>query len=410
MRPIRFIGCTLMLIPLTQGCGGDEQAQQAAPPPPEVTISQVVSREVTDSWEFTGRTDSVETVDVRARVSGYLDEILFTDGQEVKQGDVLFKIDPRPFKAALDNAVGQKAQWEAKLARAKADVQRYEKLVPTGAATPQDLDKAKADQGEATAAIQSAEATIDRAKLDLEFASVTAPISGQIGESAISKGNLVRGDYDLLATIVSLHPIYVNFDVSERDLLEFRNRNRDKVLAATEKQPEIRALKIPVTLGLANENGFPHEGVMDFADNRVNPSTGTIRVRATFDNTKRLFKPGLFARVRVPAGSPRQSVLVSERAIGIDQGVKYVLAVDDKKVVDRRFVELGALQDDGLRVITSGLKPEEWVVVNGLQRARPGKPVNPQKAEMPRRPGETQAPIVSTQTASTGGTPAKAAH
>ncbi|MBP7937002.1 MAG: efflux RND transporter periplasmic adaptor subunit [Phycisphaerae bacterium] len=395
MRLSSGIGYTLMILAVASGCDGDKTGQQAAaPPPPEVTISQVVSRDVTDFGEFTGRTSATVSVDIRARVSGYLDEITFKDGQEVKKGDVLFQIDPRPFKAALENALGQKAQWEAKLARAKADVQRYEKLVPTGAATPQDLDKAKADMGEATAAIQSAEATIDTAKLNLEFARIVAPANGQISSSDISTGNLVLADNDKLTTIVSLDPMFVNFDVNERDLLRLRESSRAS-RPPGEALPDIGTLKVPVFVGLANEQGYPHQGVIDFADNQVDPTTGTISARGTFDNSKRIFKPGLFTRVRVPIGDPYKALLVAERAIAIDQGTKHVLTVDDKNTVQQRFIEPGPLQDDGLRVIKSGVQAGDWVVVNGLQRARPGKPVNPQRAEMPTRATRANTPAGS---------------
>lgn len=382
--------CTLILAAALSGCKREQKSQPAAAAPPEVTVSQVVGRSVTDYMAFTGRTDAVETVDVRARVSGYLTEVNFTDGQDVKQGALLFQIDPRPFQAELEGAEGQKAQWQAKLARAKADVQRYETLVPTGAATPQDLDKATADMGEATAAIQSADASIDRAKLNVEFARITAPISGQISRALVTRGNLVQGGNEQLTSIVSLNPVYVYFDVSERDLLRVLAEGRAaRDPAAT--QQDIRSLEVPVYLGLANEEGYPHEGVINFADNRVDAATGTIRLRGTFDNVKRIFKPGLFARVRVPVGPPKQALLVAERAVGIDQGMKYVLAVDDKNIVKQQFVELGPLQDDGLRVIKAGVQPGEWVVVNGLQRARSGKPVTPQREPMPTRAGEVQA-------------------
>lgn len=383
MHPFRGSAYALFVAVAISGCGAGEKAQQAAPPPPEVRVSQVVSRDVTDYGEYTGRLEAAETVEVRARVNGYLTEIHFTDGQEVKQGDLLFQIDPRPFQAALDNAIGQKAQWEAKLAQAKADVGRYEKLVPTGAATAQDLDKAKANMGEAVAAIQSAEATIERAKLDLEFARIVAPLGGQISRSMFSKGNLIRADSDLLTTIVSLDPIYVYFNIDERGLLQFRERER-AAMPANATQPDVRTLKIPLFIGLANEEGYPHEGVIDFADNRIDPSTGTIRVRGTFDNSKRIFKPGFFARVRVPAGGAVRSLLVSDRAVGTDQNQKFVYVVDENNTAQYRVVKLGRLEDDGLRVIAAGLQPGDWVIVTGLQRARPGKPVTPQRVEMPR--------------------------
>jgi RND family efflux transporter MFP subunit len=359
---------------------------EAPPPkPPEVTISQVVQRSVVDYEEFTGRTAAVEEVDVRARVRGYLKEVHFTDGDEVKAGTLLFEIDPRTFDAELKNAEGQKAQWAAKRDKAKADVARYENLVPTGAASAQDLDKARAELGEAIAALQSADAMIERARLDLEFSKITAPIDGQLGRALVTKGNLIQGSAGedaLLTTIVSTNPIYVYFDVDERTMLRFREQYRQQ--SADGHAPETAsAMRVPVTLGLANESGFSHHGVMDFADNRVDPQTGTIRARGLLDNSKRIFKPGLFARVRVSCTDPYEAVLVAEPAIGTDQGNRYVLTVNDQNIVDKRFVKLGPLQDDGLRVIAEGIKGGEWVVVNGLQRARPGKPVTPQKADMP---------------------------
>lgn len=355
-------------------------------------MSQVLERAVTDHEEFTGRMEAVESVEIRARVSGYLNATHFEEGEEVTAGTLLFEIDPRTFEAELKNAEGQKAQWMAKRDKAQADVTRYEGLVPTGAASAQDLDKARAELGEAIAAIQSAEAAIDRAKLDLEFARITAPVDGQVGQALITKGNLVQsgtGAESLLTTIVSLDPMYVYFGVNERSLLEFRRRAR-VALPEDAIQPTVADLKIPVNLGLADEDGFAHQGVMDFADNRVDPSTGTIRVRARFDNSKRIFKPGLFARVRIPVSDSYQALLVSQMAFGTEQGQKYLLVVNDKNVVEKRFVKTGPQQDDGLQVVSAGLKSGEWIVVNGLQRARPGKPVTPQRAEMPVLPTSTE--------------------
>lgn len=398
-----------LIVAALSGCGAQPQ-KPAAAAPPEVTVSQVVSRSVTDYADFTGRAEPVESVEVRARVSGYLTRVDFTDGQEVKQGEVLFQIDPRPFQASLAAAEGQKAQAQAKMVRAQTDLKRYEQLAPTGAITPQDLDKATADARESTAAVQSAEAAIDRANLDLEFATIAAPIGGQISRAMATKGNLVRGDSELLTTIVSLNPIYIYFDVSERDLLQALERARAVQPAGTVVQ-NIRSLKIPVYAGLANEQGYPHKGVIDFADNRVNPATGTIRVRGTFDNSNRIFKPGLFARVRLPSGGPYETPLVAERAIGIDQGMKYVLTVNDQNVVKQQFVKLGPLQDNGLRVVKAGVNPGEWIVVNGLQRARPGKTVAPQRAEMPTRADEVATTVgVTPPAASTGQTGASLNH
>ena len=273
--------------PSVHGCSSDSNEEAPPPKPPEVTISQVVERPVVDYEEFTGRMEAVESVEIRARVRGYLDAVHFREGDEVTAGTLLFEIDPRTFAAELKNAEGQKAQWIAKRDKAQADVSRYEGLVPTGAASAQDLDKARAELGEALAAIQSAEAEIERAKLDVEFARITAPVDGQVGRALITKGNLVQagfGNDSLLTTIVSVNPIYVYFDVNERSMLGFRKRYR--AARGDDTPPSaIADLKIPVFLGLSDEDGFPHEGMIDFADNRVDPSTGTIQVRARFDNS-----------------------------------------------------------------------------------------------------------------------------
>ncbi len=384
------------------GCRSDSQAAPPAPTPPEVTLSQVVERTVVDHEEFTGRTEAVHFVEVRSRVRGYLNAIHFKEGDEVQAGALLFEIDPRTFQAEVKNAEGQKAQWSAKRDKAQADVTRYEKLVPSGAASAQDLDKARAELGEALAAIQSAEAMVERAQLDLEFSRITAPIDGQVGQALITVGNLVPSDSGgsdgVLTTIVSMDPMYVYFTVNERSLLRIREQYRagmpDGAVA-----PPVGELKIPAYLGLANEEGFPHTGMIDFADNQVDPGSGTLRVRAPFDNARRVFKPGLFARLQVPVSEPYQAILVSQQALGTDQGQKYVLVVNDTGVVERRFVKVGPLQDDGLQVVSAGLQAGEWIVVNGLQRARPGKPVTPQRAAMPTRAVGASAPRPTTQPA-----------
>lgn len=412
MSHARNSGVALALAAMLGGC--QEKAQPtAAPPPPEVTVSAVLDRSVIDQATFTGRTEASQTVDVRSRVRGYLEEVSFVDGQEVKKDQMLFRIDLRPFEYEVKNAEGQKKQWEARKKRAEADVERYKRLVPTGAATPQDLEKAEADRDEAQAAIQSADAEIENAKLNLDFAQIKAPIDGQIGQNLVDIGNLIQGGGgtdELLATIVSLDPIYVYFDVDQRLLLRFRER-AGASYPPTATQPDIKALKIPVLVGLVTEEGFPHAGVIDFADNRVDPETGTIKVRGNFDNSKRVFKPGLFVRVQVPMSEPYPALLVSERAIGTEQGTKYLLVVDDKNVVEQRFVEPGALQPDGLRVINKGLKAGERIVVNGLQRARPGKTVTPQPAEMPRHAPEGRIAAAVTTPPSHAGEPvAPASH
>jgi RND family efflux transporter MFP subunit len=391
------------------GCKGASPSIVSTPPP-AVSVAPPLEREVIDYNEYTGRITAVEEVDVRARVRGYLIKVNFTEGAEVKQGDVLFEIDPRPFQADLDAAKGQVAQWEAKLARAEADVTRYERLLPKGAASQKDLDSAVADRGEARAAIQSARAQVVRAALDVEFAKVTAPISGRVGRANVTKGNLVNAggaETTLLTTIVSMNPIYVYFDADERALLQYQQARREQT-NGSDGPRNVKEAKIPVYLGLANEAGFPYEGVIDFVDNRVDPQTGTVRLRGVFANAKYILTPGLFARIRVPVGDKYQAVLVPERVIGTDQGQKYVLIVNDKNVVEYRAVKLGRLFDN-LRAIQDGVKPGELIIVNGIQRARPGLTVTPQRTEVtaPGAPaaaappaGEAKHPTAAPETAS----------
>lgn len=408
-------GKTCSLLALTTwlfavGCS-HEPPGVASLPPPQVSVAAALEREVIDYDEYTGRMVAVEEVEMRARVRGYLIKVNFAEGAEVKQGEVLFEIDPRPFQAELDAAKGQVAQWEAKLTRAEADVVRNERLLPKGAASQKDLDTAIADRGEARAAIQSARATVERVALDLEFTKVTAPISGRVSRAFVTKGNLVNaggGETTLLTTIVALDPIYVYFDVDERALLQYQQAAREQ--AGGNNQPaNVKEAKIPVQLGLANEAGFPYAGVIDFADNRVDPQTGTIRLRGVFANANRTFTPGLFARVRVPVGDKYQALLVPERAIGTDQGQKYVLAVNKENVVEYRAVKLGRLHD-GLRVIQDGLKPDDLIIVNGIQRARPGVPVTPQRAEAATLGAAAAAPPAGAAKNATAQTETPATH
>jgi len=345
-------------------------------PLPTVTTSQPVERAVIDYDEYTGRTAAVEEVEVRARVSGYLNKVNFKEGSEVQKGDLLFVIDPRPFQTVLDAAMGQVAQWDAKRARAEADVARTQRLLPRGAASQKDLDTAMADLNEARAAIQSGQAAVNRAILDLEFTKVTAPISGRISRTFITEGNLVNADATVLTTIVSLQPMYAYFDVDERSMLRYQQ------LARASNQTKARG-RVPVSLTLANETIEPQQGVLDFVDNRVDPTTGTIRTRGVFRNTNRLLTPGLFVRVRIPGSDTYQALLVSDRAISTDQGQKHVWVVNEQNVVEYRQVSVGALQNDGLRVVNTGVKSGEWIVVNGLQRVRPGVTVAPQRGDMP---------------------------
>ena len=350
-----------------------------APQPPEVTVAKPEQRLIVDHVEFPGQTDAVGEVEVRARVTGYIVKTYFEDGQQVKQGDVLFEIDPRPYELALKRATGQLATLQAMLERAKADVSRAERLRPSGAASEDECEHAVADMKVHQASIQTAEAAVGEAKLNLEFTRVVSPIDGRVSRRRVTEGNLVQNgsaEATVLTTVVTVDPIYVYFNIEEPTLLRYERlgwRVGDQTLLS-----RIKELKIPVEIGMADEEGFPHAGQLDFVDNQIDADTGTIRARACFHNAQYL-TPGMFVRVRLPIGPPHQALLVNERAIGTDQRQKFVLTVDKNHVVQYRQVKLGSLYD-GLREVESGLSSDEWVIVQGLQRVRPGLTVNPQHA------------------------------
>ena len=337
-----FLILSVLVVTLCLALGAckREPPALAAIPPPVVMVSPPVEREITDYYEYTGRTAAVEAVEVRARVSGYLVKVNFREGSVVKKGDLLFQIDPRPFQAMLDEAKGQVAQWEAKLARAEADVTRDERLLPKGAASQKDLDQAVADRGEARAAIQSARGAVDRAALDLEFTRVTAPINGRISRHLIDEGNLVTMNSTLLTTIVSVDPMYAYFDVDEHTVLRVRQLIREgKARSARDSAGCAR-----LCWAWPTRTGFPHQGTINFVDNQVNPKTGTLRVRGRLPQQGRgRSLPAISPASGVPIGQPHKALLVTERAIDTDQGQKIVYVVNDKNEVVSRPVRLGAL-------------------------------------------------------------------
>lgn len=360
---------------LTTACEPTATAvAKPAPTPPTVSVSEVVEREVSDWEEYTGRLEAVKRVEVRPRVSGYVLGVHFTEGAEVRKGQLLFQIDPRPFQAEVDRARAELERARSQQVKAKGDLARGERLLAARAISREEYDQRTAASRESNAAVAAATAALEAAALNLEFTRVTAPIAGRASRAQIVEGNLVAsgtGSATLLTTIVSLDPVYAYFDIDERAFLRYAAQARNGAANGG----------LPVALGLASESGHPHEGHLDFVDNGVDPDTGTIRVRGVFRNADRRFTPGLFVRVKLPLSERYPALLVNERAIGTDQGNKFVLVLDDKSTVQYRAVKLGPAID-GLRVVREGLKAGDRVVVNGLQRVRPGMPVAPEAVSM----------------------------
>jgi RND family efflux transporter MFP subunit len=385
------------------GCArAPSQAPTAAPIP--VTVSYPVERGVTDFADFTGRTAAVDSVEVRARVSGYLDKVKFKEGTLVKKDDELFEIDLRPYRAELERAKGTVAQIEARVHRLERDYHRAKNLIMRGAVGQEEYDRYEGDYREAVASLDVARANRDLAALNVEYARVVAPVSGRVSRYVVTVGNLIQaGDQSngtILTTLVSVDPMYAYFDVDERTVLRIRQLIREgKAKSAGET-------RWPVALGLANEEGFPHRGTINFEDNQVNPRTGTLRVRGVFRNQDEALSPGFFARVRVPIGQAHQALLVTDRAIDTDQGDKVLYIVDKKNEVVSRPVRLGALHD-GLREIIDGLKPGEQVIVSGLQQVRPGITVAPRILDMPNLNWKSAARLLNEARSSTTPTAGK---
>jgi RND family efflux transporter MFP subunit len=357
------------------------QQQQAAPPPPppKVTVNQPIIRDVVESDEYTGRLEAVESVEIRARVNGYLQSVHFTDGAIVKKGALLFVIDPRPYQAELNRAKAQLEQAIARFERTQKDFARAQQLVKSRAMSQEEVDTRSADQREAQEAVQAARAAVETARLNVEFTQVKAPISGRISRHLVTEGNLINGgsaESTLLTRIVSLDPLYGYFDVDERAFLKYTRLWRNGT------RPGSRGVKIPIDLGLADETGFPHQGHLDFIDNRLDPNTGTMTGRAVIPNPDLTLTPGLFARIRLPGSSQYEALLMPDEAIGSDQTQRFAFVVNDQNTVEYRKVTLGPIID-GLRVIRDGLKPEDWVIVNGVQRVRTGVQVDPQPQAIP---------------------------
>jgi len=356
---------------MAAGCG--DKNVYAPPPPPKVTVSQPVRQPVTDYLEFTGNAQAINTAQLRARVPGYLEKVFFKDGDLVKKGQLLFLIQPNTYQAKLEEAEADILKQKAALDHARAEVQRFSRLVNQKAAAQSDLDNWRFQLDSAKAALKAAEAKRDLARLDLSYTRVTAPFNGRIDRRLKDVGNLVgAGEYTLLAEINQIDPIYFYFTMNEADLLQVMTKSGRSPL-------ESETIKVPLSLGLANEEGYPHQGYLDFAAISLTPTTGSLQLRGIFPNPDGKIVPGLFGRIRgAVMGRTKENLLVPAVALGYDQQGPYVLVVEDNNLVQRRSVKTGIAVGD-LRVVQEGLTGNEWIITNGLLRAFPGKPVTPVK-------------------------------
>jgi len=378
---LRFVRPLLLLLACTLGCAPKSDGKAAGgPSAAAVTTAMPIERDVQDYEDFTGRVAAQYSVEVRARVTGYLDKIEFKDGADVKVDDLLFVIDRRPFQAASDGASAMVAVKTAAADFRNAEFKRNEELLAKNAVSKSEFDQSEAAYKEAKAMVESSKADEQLAKLNLGFTEIRAPIAGLTSNRKLDIGNLVVADQTLLTSIVSVDPVYVNFDVDDRRLLRVQKEVREGRIKLVD------GARIPIEVGLDNESGFPHPGAIDFSDNKIDSNTGTMPFRAVVPNPlpslgKRMFAPGMFVRVRVPLGEPRKAVLIAEKAIGSDQGQKFVYVVDSEKTVQYRRVRLGR-SERGLVVVEEGLKAGEPIIVAGLQRVRPGSTVAASTIEM----------------------------
>ncbi len=371
-----------LLIAAVLGMRGARAEQPPPPsPPPQVTVAAAIGREINDWDEFTGHLEAVDVVEIRPRVSGYVERVAFTEGSEVRKGDVLFVIDQRPYAAEVARAEAGLEQARTRLALARSEAERAKRLLAVQAISREEYDTRVSASAQGDAELRAAEAALRTARLNLEWTTIRSPIDGRVGRAQVTRGNLVQAGAPApspLTTVVSLDPIYMYFDGDEQTYLDRvglapRSERRGAGAAAA-------ALRT-VRMGLANEEGFPHEGTIDFVDNRLDPEAGTIRVRAVFPNHDHRLTPGLFARIRVAGSREYDATLVRDAAVNTDQDRKFVYVLQPDGTVDYRAITLGPLVD-GLRVVRDGLKPGEMVVVNGVQRVRPGAKVAATKAPM----------------------------
>src|SRR5262245_63479883 len=387
MRGARKLAVPLAIATLVASCG-ERQQQGGSPPLAAVTVAKPIKRTVFDYDEYVGRFTAINSVEIRARVSGYLDKVHFKDGQLVKQGDLLFTIDKRPFQNTLDQARANLVQAQSNLAFTESDYTRGQQLVRDKTITDQTFEQRAQACRNAKASVSNNEAAVRQAELDMEFTELRAPINGRIGDRRVSPGNLVTGgtggNTTLLGTIVSTDPIWFEFTFDEASYLRYER------LANAGQDVASRNNGVQVALKLIDESDFDHEGRMDFVDNVIDRSTGTIRGRAVVANPKEVFTPGMFARVRIPGTPPYEALLIPDVAIGTEQARRFVIVIDDQDTARPKYVSLGQVTKDGLRVIKDGIGPDDRVVVNGLMQARPGQKVRPE--EQGAKPGPSGAP------------------
>jgi multidrug efflux system membrane fusion protein len=392
---MRFTPLLLLTLYGAASSGCNRHAHEfPKPPPPKVTVVTPLRKAVTTYHHFTGQTDAVESTEIRARVRGYLSKIEFQEGTEVQQGAVLYKIDPREYQATLARAQADVLRAKAGLSLAQAEEQRSARLRQSNAVTEEEYQQRVATRLQAEATLKQVEAAVELAQLDLSYCTITAPIAGRVGRTQVTVGNLVGyNEPTLLTTIVRLDPIYVYFDAPERQFIEYQALIRQQAAATAEER------KIPVFVSLETETGYPHEGVIDFRDNRVDANSGTVTIRAVLPNANRQIVPGMFARLRVPIGSAHEELLVPQEAIASDQRGTYVLVVSWDDAVEYRAVTTG--QEEGeLIVISKGLTPDDRVIASGTQKARPGGKVTPVEQKPESQKPESTSSIAATKTAS----------
>ncbi|TDV67602.1 multidrug efflux RND transporter periplasmic adaptor subunit MexE [Pseudomonas sp. LP_7_YM] len=370
LPPFRYPLAALALVVIS-ACGKSPETAAQAPAAAKVSVAKVLEQPVNEWDEVTARLEAPETVQVRPRVSGQIDSVAFTDGALVKKGDLLFQIDPRPFEAEVHRLDAQLQQARAAALRSNNEAQRGERLRANNAISTELADSRTTGAQESKAAVAAIQAQLDLARLNLSFTRVTAPIAGRVSRAEITAGNIVTADQSILTSVVSTDKVYAYFDADERVFLKYNQLARDGKRGAAS----------PVYMGLSDEADNPHQGQMNFVDNQVNPRTGTIRGRAVFDNSKGEYTPGLYARLKLVGSGTYSAMLIKDEAVGTDLGKKFVLVVDKDNKAIYRSVDLGP-KIEGLRIVRSGLAKDDRIVVSGLQRVRPGSPIDPQDTEM----------------------------